>query len=45
LTALGGPVKPAVALALESPKTLLAGLDGGGVYRLDLGTAPATPVK
>ena len=42
----GDPPHPdVVALALESPKTMLVGLDGGGVYRLDLASAPATPVK
>jgi photosystem II stability/assembly factor-like uncharacterized protein len=42
----GDPPHPdVVALALESPKALLVGLDGGGVYRLDLASATATPLK
>jgi photosystem II stability/assembly factor-like uncharacterized protein len=42
----GDPPHPdVVALALESPKALLVGLDGGGVFRLDLESATATPLK
>lgn len=42
----GDPPHPdVVALALESPKALLVGLDGGGVYRLDLAGATASPLK
>ena len=42
----GDPPHPdVVALALESPKALLVGLDGGGVFRLDLASATATPLK
>jgi photosystem II stability/assembly factor-like uncharacterized protein len=42
----GEPPHPdVIALALESPKALLVGLDGGGVYRLDLASATATPLK
>jgi len=43
----GEPPHPdVVALALESPKSLLVGLEGNGVWRLDLAAAtvaPATP--
>jgi len=42
---LGGdpPHPDVVALALESPKSLLVGLDGNGVWRLDLAAAASAP--
>ena len=40
----GAPPHPdVVALALESPASLLVGLDGNGVWRLDLAAAAAAP--